>query len=140
MNCLMGGMLPVSARAFQGNPDAHDPLQPLFWFRMSLALMVGALCAYPMNYWLVAHHLKHGMMTVRPEGQGAMETMNMSRESSKDRATEATKMSGMKMADKMRAAQNGSALHTPSPPVWVMGVVSLAVLAVGVVIALEFAR
>ena len=140
MNCLMGGMLPVSALAFQGNPDAHDPLQPLFWFRMSLALMVGALCAYPMNYWLVAHHLKHGMMTVRPEGQGAMENMNMSRESSKDSATEATKMSGMKMADKMRAAQNGSALHTPSPPVWVMGVVSLAVLAVGVVIALEFAR
>lgn len=147
MNCLMGGMLPVSALAFQGNPDAHDPLQPLFWFRMSLALMVGALCAYPMNYWLVAHHLKHGMMTVRPEGHGAqvsgpsaMEGMNMSRESSKDGATEATKMSGMKMADKMKAAPNGSALHAPSPPVWVMGAVSLAVLAVGVVVALNFAR
>ena len=147
MNCLMGGMLPVSALVFQGNPDAHDPLQPLFWFRMSLALMVGALCAYPMNYWLVAHHLKHGMMTVRPEGQGAqasgagaMEGMDMSKESSKDSAAEAAKMSEMTMAKKMKAAESGSAFHVPSPPVWVMGAVSLAVLAVGVVIAVTFAQ
>src|SRR5665811_1201311 len=67
MNCLMGGMLPVSALAFAGNEAAHDPTQPLFWFRMSIALMVGAAFAYPMNWWLVAHHLKHGMLTVRPK-------------------------------------------------------------------------
>ena len=24
------------------------------------------MIAYPMNWWLVANHLKHGMMTVRP--------------------------------------------------------------------------
>ena len=69
INCLMGGMLPVSVLAFQGNPDAHDPSQPLFWFRMSLALMVGALFAYPMNWWLVAHHLKHGMVNRAAELQ-----------------------------------------------------------------------
>jgi hypothetical protein len=137
MNCLMGGMLPVSALAFAGNPDAHDPTQPLFWFRMSLALMVGALVAYPMNYWLVAHHLKHGMLTVRPAGDGAsdMAGMDMPKQSGGD-----NRMAGMSMADKMKAAESGSALHKPTPPVWVMGVVSLAVLALGILIALIFAR
>jgi len=118
MNCLMGGMLPVSALAFQGNPDAHDPTQPLFWFRMSLALMVGAAFAYPMNWWLVAHHLKHGMLTVRPQGS-AMPGMDMSKEK-KDKAA------------------SGSAIHAPSPPVWVMALVSFTVLAIGVAVALTF--
>lgn len=138
MNCLMGGMLPVSALAFQGNPDAHDPTQALFWFRMSLALMVGALVAYPMNYWLVAHHLKHGMLTVRPAGEASgaagMEGMDMPKEAGTD-----SKMASMSMADKMKAAESGSALHKPTPPVWVMGAVSLAVLALGIVITLIFA-
>ncbi|WP_208430459.1 DUF4396 domain-containing protein [Methyloceanibacter sp. wino2] len=138
MNCLMGGMLPVSALAFQGNPNAHDPTQALFWFRMSLALMVGALAAYPMNYWLVAHHLKHGMLTVRPAGSsagsGGMEGMDMPKDAGTD-----SKMASMSMADKMKAAESGSALHKPSPPVWVMGAVSLAVLALGIVITLIFA-
>jgi hypothetical protein len=118
MNCLMGGMLPVSALAFQGNPDAHDPAQPLFWFRMSCALMVGAAFAYPMNWWLVAHHLKHGMLTVRPQGS-AMPGMDMSKEK-KDKAA------------------SGSAIHAPSPPVWVMALVSFTVLAIGVSIAVIF--
>ena len=66
MNCLMGGMI-VMATAFAGNPDAHDPTR-LFWFHMSMSLMVGFVVAYPMNWWLVANHLKHGMMTVRRPG------------------------------------------------------------------------
>lgn len=121
MNCLMGGMLPASALAFQGNADAHDPTQPLFWFRMSLALMVGAAFAYPMNWWLVAHHLKHGMLTVRPQGS-AMPGMDMSAKKEK-----------MDMA-----AKSGSALNAPSPPVWIMGAVSFAILAAGAIIALTF--
>ncbi|WP_158008185.1 hypothetical protein [Methyloceanibacter methanicus] len=48
-------------------------------------------------------------------------------------------MSAMTMADKMKAAESGSALHKPTPPVWVMGAVSLAVLALGIVITLIFA-
>jgi Domain of unknown function (DUF4396) len=123
MNCLMGGMLPVSNLAFQGNADAHDPTQPLFWFRMSLALMVGATFAYPMNWWLVAHHLKHGMLTVRPAGEGsAMPGMDMPAKKEK-----------MDMA-----AQSGSAIHNPSPPVWVMGAISFAVMGAGAAIALIF--
>jgi len=118
MNCLMGGMLPVYALAFQGNADAHDPTQPLFWFRMSLALMVGAAFAYPMNSWLVAHHLKHGMLTVRPKG-------------------ESSAVPGMKEKMNM-AAKTGSAIHNPTPPLWVMTIVSFAVMAAGAIVAIMF--
>jgi hypothetical protein len=117
----MGGMLPVSSIAFADTPGSHDPTDPLFWFRMSCALMVGALFAYPMNWWLVAHHLKHGMLTVRPEGS-AMAGMDMR-----------VKKEKMDMA-----AKTGSAIHTPTPPVWVMTIVSFAVMAAGAAIALTF--
>jgi hypothetical protein len=124
MNSLMGGMLPVASIAFARVPASHDPSQPLFWFRMSLALMFGALIAFPMNWWLVAHHLKHGMMTVRPKGK-------------------AYDMAGMKdtpgMEQKMQMARaSGSAIHSPSPPVWVMALVSFLVLAIGAAIALKY--
>jgi hypothetical protein len=71
MNCLMGGMIPVAALAWRGVPEAHDPTHGLFWFRMSIALMVGFAAAYPMNWWLVSNHLKHGMMTVPAPGGAA---------------------------------------------------------------------
>jgi Domain of unknown function (DUF4396) len=35
---------------------------------MSMALIVGFALAYPMNWWLVANGLKHGMFTVRTDG------------------------------------------------------------------------
>jgi hypothetical protein len=46
--------------------SAAGPLMPSFWFVMSIGLLVGFITAYPMNWWLVTYHLKHGMMTVRP--------------------------------------------------------------------------
>lgn len=66
MNLLMTGMIltmhglrPHIAGA--GNPGALP-----FWFVMSMALLVGFVFAYPINWWLVARGLKHGMITVRP--------------------------------------------------------------------------
>ena len=49
---------------------AHDPLAKSpgslhFWGMISLATIVGGFAAYPINHWLVAKKLKHGMMTVR---------------------------------------------------------------------------
>ena len=38
---------------------------------MSLALIVGAAFGVPMNWWLIAHHLTHGMLTVRPKGEAS---------------------------------------------------------------------
>jgi hypothetical protein len=67
MNLLMTGMLITSRFAMRSVVGADDPMRPQFWFIMSMALIVGFVCAYPINWWLVAHHLKHGMMTVRAE-------------------------------------------------------------------------
>ena len=41
---------------------ANDPGTGRFWFVMSMALPVGFIIAYPINWWLVADHLKHGMI------------------------------------------------------------------------------
>ncbi len=69
MNFVMAGMIPtmvVLASIWEGS---DDPLQPAFWFRMSLASIVGGVFAYPVNYWLVKNHLKHGCMTL-PNADG----------------------------------------------------------------------
>lgn len=65
MNCLMAGMVPMMTWAMKIVPSGRDPSNPAFWFIMSMALLVGFITAYPMNWWLVSHHLKHGMMTLR---------------------------------------------------------------------------
>lgn len=41
-----------------------------FWGVMSLATLVGGVLAYPVNVWLVARGLKHGMGTVYVLGKG----------------------------------------------------------------------
>jgi hypothetical protein len=66
MNCLMAGMVPAMTLAMKSVPASHKPSEPAFWFIMSMALLVGFITAYPMNWWLVTRHMKHGMMTVRP--------------------------------------------------------------------------
>ena len=71
MNFLMAGMVPVMLLAMGGIPASNEPTSPAFWFVMSMALLVGFITAYPMNWWLVSHHMKHGMMTVRGSPQGA---------------------------------------------------------------------
>ena len=66
MNFLMTGMVPTVMTLKMIIKSASDPTTPSFWFVMSMGLLVGFIVAYPMNWWLVANHLKHGMMTVRP--------------------------------------------------------------------------
>jgi len=114
MNCLMGGMIPVAVLAWRGVPEAHDPTQGLFWFRMSIALMVGFAIAYPMNWWLVTNHLKHGMMTV-PSPEPA-------KVASKDKVSK-KKTGTMKMGPKV-----------PQERIWIMAAVSFAVLGIGLLI------
>ncbi len=70
MNLLMAGMVPVATLAMAAAPEARDPTAPAFWFVMGMALLAGFVAAFPVNWWLVARHLKHGMMTVRPPGDG----------------------------------------------------------------------
>ena len=79
MNCLMAGMVPTIILAKSYVSASGDPFRPDFWFVMSMALLVGFVTAYPMNWWLVSNHMKHGMMTVRapelPAIKGADESL-----------------------------------------------------------------
>ncbi|WP_016910211.1 DUF4396 domain-containing protein [Streptomyces xiaopingdaonensis] len=65
MNAVMGGMTAVMVPWMTNSPLHPSPAGPNFWFIMSMALCAGFLVALPMNWWLVDHGLKHGMMTVR---------------------------------------------------------------------------
>jgi len=58
-------MVPVMTWFMASVPGSEFPRNLSFWFVMSIALFAGGIIAYPMNWWLVARHLKHGMMTVR---------------------------------------------------------------------------
>jgi FtsP/CotA-like multicopper oxidase with cupredoxin domain len=66
MNLMMTGMAPVMTLMMMGRDmRAMWPGEPLFWFVMSLGVTAGFFVAYPINVWLVAHGMKHGLMTVR---------------------------------------------------------------------------
>jgi len=131
MNFLMTGMLPTVMTLRRCVVSAADPATPNFWFVMSMGLLIGFIVSYPINWWLVANQLKHGMMTVRPASADAGEH---------DRAVEAV-MSGMphnrphmaQGSDKPMPMDSGQA---PWPPVPVMALLSFLALAAGVVIAL----
>ncbi|MFE3328903.1 DUF4396 domain-containing protein [Streptomyces sp. NPDC059176] len=65
MNAVMGGMTAVMVPWMTHDTAAMSPDGARFWFVMSIALCAGFVVALPMNWWLVDHGLKHGMMTVR---------------------------------------------------------------------------
>lgn len=68
MNAVMAGMIPVMVSLMSRDMTAMEATSLRFWGVMSLATMVGAVVAYPVNVWLVAVKLKHGMGTVRVLG------------------------------------------------------------------------
>src|SRR5262249_16873442 len=125
MNFLMTGMLPTVMTLRGYEVSAGDPMTPNFWFVMSMGLLVGFVISYPINWWLVANHLKHGMMTVRPASADA-----------DDRPAQAG-MSGMSHAgpDMSHMSMSMDAATAPWPPVPVMALLSLFALAAGVAIA-----
>ncbi|NJD29923.1 MAG: DUF4396 domain-containing protein [Chloroflexi bacterium] len=70
MNALMAGMIPVMVLLMSRDMGAMEPTSIRFWGVMSLATIVGGLLAYPVNWWLVATGLKHGMGSSRALGKG----------------------------------------------------------------------
>jgi hypothetical protein len=121
MNLLMAGMVPTVMALKALVASAADPTTPSFWFVVSIGLVVGFIVAYPMNWWLAANHLKHGMMTVRPAG-GAAGAHDHSADAGTDGAPHAA--AGM-------SVEGGEA---PRPPVPVMALLSFLALAAGVAI------
>ncbi len=121
MNLLMAGMIPTVMILRTRIASAADPTTARFWFVMSMGLLVGFIIAYPMNWWLVTYHLKHGMMTVRPAGPAAGARGQASMDGAA-RAAPGTSTSG-----------GGEA---PRPPVPVMALLSFLALAAGTAVAL----
>ena len=71
MNFMMAGMFPVMVALMMGRDmRAMEPTQLVFWGTMAVGVMAGVLVAYPVNTWMVAKGLKHGMGTVRALGKG----------------------------------------------------------------------
>jgi Domain of unknown function (DUF4396) len=123
MNLLMAGMVPTVMALRRQIASGTDPLTPAFWFVMSIGLLVGFVIAYPMNWWLVANHLKHGMMTVRPAG-----TMN------DDESDAGMSHDASRVPHDVAMRANPA----PRPPVPMMALVSFAVLASGFALASSF--
>jgi Domain of unknown function (DUF4396) len=125
MNLLMAGMVPTVTALRMRIASGVDPLTPAFWFVMSIGLLVGFVIAYPMNWWLVANHLKHGMMTVRPADRfGTMQ----------DHGGDA----GVHYAPLVAHAATMEAESAPRPPVLVVALLSLAALTAGLATASLF--
>ena len=70
MNAVMAGMIPVMVILMSRDLTAMEATSLRFWGVMSLASLVGFVVAFPVNMWLVAVGLKHGMGTVRVLGKG----------------------------------------------------------------------
>ena len=126
MNLLMAGMIPtvMILRTFVASAD--NPAAPAFWFVMSMGLLVGFIIAYPMNWWLVANHLKHGMMTVR---RAAAAGTNGATHGAMDGGMEGRvegRMEGMEHSGMTMAAG-----APPSPSIPVMTILSFMALAIG---------
>jgi hypothetical protein len=69
MNLVMAGMILVASLFWAAVGGKRGPLTPTFWFVMSMALLAGFVVAYPINWWLVAKSLKHGMSTAGDHAQ-----------------------------------------------------------------------
>lgn len=69
MNAMMAGMAPVMSLLMMGRDmRAMEPTEFFFWGVMSLGVIVGFAVAYPVNVWMVARGMKHGLMTERKGG------------------------------------------------------------------------
>jgi Domain of unknown function (DUF4396) len=131
MNLLMAGMVPTVMILKEHIQSASDPTTPRFWFVMSMGLLVGFVTAYPINWWLVANHLKHGMMTVRPANAVAGVPAHHAHAA----GSEAHGHSGRGRAPNSERSMSMIESEAPRPPVPVMAVLSVLVLAAGVMIA-----
>ncbi len=143
MNAVMAGMIPVMIILMTRDMRAMEPTSLRFWGIMSLASLVGAGLAYPVNWWLVKNGLKHGMGTERALGKGGA-----------DVATEKARIVETATAESAThsASKNASAAHDMSAmdgmkmdggnvsvaAKFVVTLITIAMLAVGVWLAARY--
>ena len=114
MNCMMAGMAPVMVALMMGRDmRAMWPGEPLFWMVMSLGIIAGFAIAYPVNVWMVARGMKHGLMTERDEAKPAKRATKAARKSSGKTATkqEHKPDAGMAGMDHAAMGKSGSGMR-----------------------------
>ena len=135
MNMVMAGMVPVMTIAMANVKGAHDVLAAPFWFIMSMALLVGFIVTYPINWWLVTQNLKHGMMTVRPSGAMAMAMAADSGHPSMDMDMEPASQAGMSGMSGMSDVQTPTASR--GAIIW-MTILTITLFGVGIGVSAAF--
>ncbi len=105
MNFLMSAMALVTVFAGAHVPGGRDPGMPGFWWIASMSLIAGFICAYPMNWWMVTNHMKHGMITVIDAAAKKAAKARTSEMASGDMSS--MHMDGMESADGEMARMEG---------------------------------
>lgn len=114
MNAVMAGMIPVMIILMTRDMSAMEPTGLRFWGIMSLATLVGAVLALPVNWWLVKTGLKHGMGTERALGKGGAD-VNLERERLAKAAP--SEMSAMPAMDAMPMSEKEISKAEMSPQI-----------------------
>jgi hypothetical protein len=101
---------------------------------MSMALCAGFIVAYPINWWLVSHGLKHGMMTERPKGytlpHPAPETLIAG-----DHSSHSMAHTSQSSSDMDSAMTSEMASKTTPREILLASLVTLGILGIGVALA-----
>lgn len=127
MNCVMAGMIPTMVILRTDFAGTNDVGSVRFWIVQSLAVFVGLVVAWPVNAWLVANHLKHGMGTVRALGAGG--------ESLPSSTTSASAAMGPTMAGSMTGTDDDGVTR---PQLAAIAILTLVALASGILLAAAF--
>ncbi|WP_027165657.1 DUF4396 domain-containing protein [Mesorhizobium sp. WSM3224] len=131
MNFMMAGMAPVMSFLMMGRDmRAMEPTELLFWGVMSLGVIAGFVLAYPANVWLVAHGLKHGLMTERalPAAKRQHAQMQMQQANARGHGH---REHGHDMASRKGNGGHQMRSDATTPQIAALGVVSLIALGIG---------
>lgn len=134
MNFVMMGMIPTMILLAAAWPDSMEPNAWEFWFRMSLASIVGGVLAFPINAWLVNRKLKHGCMTLPgADGTPAPEMGHTASEPGMQAGHAGHSMAGMTHGDdgaQMEHSEHAmGAISLGSQFAWIVGTFCLVALA-----------
>ena len=145
MNCMMGGMAPVMVFLMMGRDmRAMWPGEPLFWVVMSLGVIAGFAIAYPVNVWMVARGLKHGLMTERASASKGHKmagmdhgAMKMAKPTKKSKPATG-KSDGHQMGSMKAGAGDGMATDVTRPQLVTITLFTLFTLAAGMTLPAAF--
>jgi hypothetical protein len=138
MNAVVAGMIPVMVILMMRVAGALEPTSASFWAIMSFVTLTGAMMAYPVNWWLVKNKLKHGMGTEKALGKGGValpHTLDADMSDGMTAGVARTNKPQKKMTGTDTAGEAETATLVSK---WLRTSVTVAMLSIGVVLAVEY--